>query len=88
MCKTKEFIVGSAAGTAGTFVLFLAILLPMIIDNVDAINENDNEIVHITTTLSNLDETIDTLDNTISSLDDKIDKLNLIICDLSQGSHC
>jgi len=88
MRGTKEFVVGTASASIPLLLLMVGVMFPMITDNVDAINENDNEIVHITTTLSNLDKTIDNLDDTISKLDDKLDKMTLIMCDLSNGIHC
>lgn len=88
ICKTKEFLAGTLSGSFVILIMVLGVMFPMINTNVDAINENDNELVHITITLSNLDNTIDNLDDTITKLDDRLDKMTLIMCDLSNGTHC
>ena len=86
--KTKEFLAGSGAAAFGMVLLLLTLIQPMALENTYAISENTVQISRQALTLENIDSSLIKLNVNFDKLDYKIDKMGLILCDLSDGTHC
>ena len=86
-CSTKHFVAGLSVGLA-LLAITIPMMMPFIISNADAIQDNSIEISQINSDVSHIDSSLNKLDGTIEKLDDKLDKFNLILCDISSGIHC
>lgn len=88
MEEVTKSIIGPATGSLAVLIVFLTLVLPMILDNVAAINDNNIELERLNGLISNMDRDFDDIDKSFSKIDDKLDMLHLAICDLSDGTHC
>lgn len=86
-CNTKHFVAGLSVGLA-LLAITIPMMMPFIINNADAIQDNSITITQLHSDVNNFDNTLIKLDNSIVKLDDKLDKFNLILCDISSGIHC
>ncbi len=86
--KTKEFLAGTGTAGIAMVILLLTLIQPMVVDNTYAINENTVEISKTSQTLENIDNSLEKLYGKFETLDSKIDKIELIVCDMSDGKHC
>ncbi len=86
--KSKDFLAGSGAAAFAMVLLLLTLIQPMALENTYAISENAVEIGRINLTLENIDGSLDTLNGNFEKFDNKLDKMNLILCDMSDGKHC
>ena len=86
-CSTKHFVAGLSIGLA-LLAITIPMMMPFIIGNADAIQDNSIDITKISSDVSHIDTSLTKLDSSIAKLDEKLDKFNLILCDISSGIHC
>ncbi len=86
-CSTRHFVAGLSVGLA-LLAVTIPMMMPFIISNADAIQNNSIAITKISSDVNNFDNTLTKLDSSLMKLDDKLDKFNLILCDISSGIHC
>lgn len=86
-CSTKPFVAGLSVGLA-LLAITIPMMLPFIIINADAIQDNSITLTQLHSDVSHIDSSLNKLDNSLMKLDDKLDRFNLILCDISSGIHC